>query len=224
MLYQYRAYLETLLTYGSDAVVSHLTNAFRCRDTGVFYVCDKSAAVTATTNTTCIARCDNLNMGKEIEMVGCLNTDICNIPTHLLPGVKTQLKLAKAKGEFYLMSKAEDSKVVFKILDAQLLVKRVRQNPAYLIAHNTALQAGAIAKYKLTKVEYKTFTYTSGSQSLSIENATLGPTRQRLLFVMIDYKENLGSLDTNPFEFHHYDMVLFHCTSMAKRFLVAVYT
>jgi len=27
-LYQYRSYLETLLTYGSDAVASHLTNGF----------------------------------------------------------------------------------------------------------------------------------------------------------------------------------------------------
>ncbi len=35
-----------------------------------------------------------------------------------------------------------DSKVIFKFLDAQLLVKRVRPNPAYLAAHNTALQAG----------------------------------------------------------------------------------
>ena len=27
-LYQYRSYLETLLTYGSDAAISHLTNGF----------------------------------------------------------------------------------------------------------------------------------------------------------------------------------------------------
>ena len=104
------------------------------------------------------------------------------------------------------MSKAEDSKVVFKILDAQLLVKRVRPYPAYLTAHNTAVQAGAIAKYNLNRVELKTFTYASGSQLLSIDNVILWPIPKRLLFAMIDNKHFLGSTNTNPFKFNHYDM------------------
>ncbi len=100
------------------------------------------------------------------------------------------------------MSKAEDSKAVFRFLDAQLLVKRVRPNPAYLIAHNYVLQAGAIAKYNLNRVELKTCTFASGSQSLSIYNAILGPIPKRL-FAMIDNKHFLGSADTNPFKFPH---------------------
>ena len=95
------------------------------------------------------------------------------------------------------MSKAEDSKVFFKFLDAQLLVKRVRPNPAYLISHNKALQAGAIAWYNLNRVELKTFTFASGWQSLSIDNAILGPIPKRLLFAMIDNKHFLSSTNTN---------------------------
>ena len=89
-------------------------------------------------------------------------------------------------------SKEADSKAVFKILDAQLLVKRVRPNPAYLIAHNTALQAGAIARHNMTSVELKTFTHVKGSQSLSIDNAILGPIRKRLLFMLLDNTEFLS--------------------------------
>ena len=99
-------------------------------------------------------------------MVGRLHSDICNVPTHLLPGVLVQIKLTKARREFYLMNKDAYSKVVFKLLDAQLLVERVRPNPAYLVAHNTALQAGAIAKYNLTRIELKTLTFSNGSQSM----------------------------------------------------------
>ena len=106
------------------------------------------------------------------------------------------------------MSNAEDSKAVFKFLDAQLLVKRVRPNPAYLIAHNTVLQAGAIAKYNLKMVELKTFTFASGSQSLPIDNAVLGPITKRFLFAKID-KYFPRSADTNPFNFHHYNMDYF---------------
>ena len=72
------------------------------------------------------------------------------------------------------MNKDADSKIIFKFLDAQLLLKRVRPNPAYLVAHNTALQTCAIAKFNLTSVELKTFTFSGGSQSLSIDNAILG--------------------------------------------------
>ena len=94
--------------------------------------------------------------------MGRLHTDICNVPKHLLPGVRMQLKLTKARREIYVLGKEADSKAVFKILEAQLLVKRARQNPAYLIAHNTALQAGAIARYNMTRVELKIFTHAKG--------------------------------------------------------------
>ena len=96
-------------------------------------------------------------------MVGRLHTDICSVPTHLLPGVRMQIKLTKARREIYVHSKEADSKAVFKILDAHLLVKRVRPNPAYLVEHNTALQAGAIVRYNMTRAELKTFTHAKGS-------------------------------------------------------------
>ena len=50
------------------------------------------------------------------------------------------------------MNKDADSKDVFELLDAQLLVNRVTPNPACLVAHNTSLHAGEIAKYNLTRV------------------------------------------------------------------------
>ena len=108
-----------------------------------------------------------------------------------------------------MKSKDADSNVVFKLLDPQLLIKRVRPISAYLLAYNTALQEGAIAKCNLTSVELKTFTFCSGSQSLSIDNVILGPIQKRILFAMIDNKVFLGSVDTNPFEFHYYNMDYF---------------
>ena len=83
---------------------------------------------------------------REIEIVGRLHTDIFNFPSHILPGVRMQITLKKARRELYLMSKAEDSKAAFMFLNAQLLVKRVRPSPVYLIAQIMALEAGAIGK------------------------------------------------------------------------------
>jgi hypothetical protein len=42
--YNYRCTLETLLTYASDAVDSHLTNSFWYRDAGYMNPCDPTAA------------------------------------------------------------------------------------------------------------------------------------------------------------------------------------
>ena len=61
----------------------------------------------------------------------------------------------------------------------------------------------------MTRVELKTFTHAKGSQSLSIDNAILGPIPKRLLFVMVDNGEFLGSLTTNPFNYQHFDMTFF---------------
>jgi hypothetical protein len=83
------------------------------------------------------------------------------------------------------MNKENDSKVSFRFLDAQLLVKRDKANPAILDGHITALSAGALAKYNLSRVEIKTYTFASGSRTLSIENTVLGTLPKRLLFTMV---------------------------------------
>jgi hypothetical protein len=70
-----------------------------------------------------------------------------------------QIKLTKARSTLYDVKKDADSTVEFKFLDAQLLVNRVRRNPAYLLAHNATLQAGGLARYHLTRVELKTLTF-----------------------------------------------------------------
>ena len=43
-LYNYRSFFETILTYGSDAAASHLTNAFWYLDDGDLLPCDPTAA------------------------------------------------------------------------------------------------------------------------------------------------------------------------------------
>jgi hypothetical protein len=104
------------------------------------------------------------------------------------------------------MAKDTDSKVNLKFLNAQLLVKSVKSNAAPLVAHTKALQAGAITKYNLSRVEIKTFTFANGSQSLFIDIAVFGILPKRLLFTLVKNKYFLGSIDTNPFKFRHYDI------------------
>jgi len=97
------------------------------------------------------------------------------------------------------------SKTVFKFLDAQLLVRSVRPNPnpGILLAHNLTLNKGSLARYNLTRVELKTFTFSAGSNTFSIDNAVLGSIPKRLLFTMVKNTDFIGSLDSNPYKFQH---------------------
>jgi hypothetical protein len=139
--YNFRAYLETLLTYGYNAAESRLTNAYCYKDDGDLQPCVPKADETTTTNKGYVRRWNLQKQIKVTQMVGRLHSKICNVTKHLLPGVRVQFKLRKAKRESYLMNKVADSKVTFRFLDAQLLVKRLKANPSILAAHNTALSA-----------------------------------------------------------------------------------
>jgi len=206
-LYNYRSYFETLLTYGSDAATTHLTNAFWYLDDGDLLPCDPTAADAK--NKGFITRWKRIKQSKEVQLSGRIHSDICNVPLYLIPGVRMQIKLTKAMPSLYLMNKDAEKKMFFKFLDARLLVNRVRPSPSLLLAHNIALGKGALARYNLTRVELKSFTFSSGAQSLSIDNAVLGTIPKRLLFIMVKNTEFLGSVTTKPYHFRHYDLSSF---------------
>ena len=104
------------------------------------------------------------------------------------------------------MSKEANSKNTFKILDAHLLVNSVKPDPITLLAHSATLNTGALAHYNMTSVKLKTFTFSAGSKSLSIDNAVLGPVPKRLLFTKVKNTNFLGTVDTNPYKFQHNDI------------------
>ena len=65
------------------------------------------------------------------------------------------------------------------------------------------MNTGTFARYNMTRVELKTFTFSTGSKSLSIDNAVLGHVPKRLLFSMVKNADFIGTIDTNPYKFRH---------------------
>jgi len=145
---------------------------------------------------------------KETELYVRIHSDICNVAKFLLPGIQLQIKFTKAKPSFYVMNTAEDCKTVFKFLDAKLLVRRIRANPKIHLAHEATLK-NDLARYNLTRVEVKTFTFSAGLQSLSIDQAVMGCIPKSLLFTMIANTDFLGTINTNPYKFQHFGLRTF---------------
>ena len=109
--YNYRAYLETFLTYGTDAASSHLSNSYCYLDSGVMQPCDPTAETnTSATNDGFIDRWYRLSGSRDVQLFGRPHTDLCNFPLFLLPKVLLQIKLTKARPSFYLMNKSADKK------------------------------------------------------------------------------------------------------------------
>ena len=121
------SYLETLLTYGRDDSTSHLTNSFWYLDSGDLQACDPTIADPA--NMGFVARWNRIKQRKEVQLIGRLNSDICNVVPYLLPGVNLQIKLTKRKRSLYLMSTKADSITKFNFNEAYLIVNPIGRIP-----------------------------------------------------------------------------------------------
>ena len=153
----------------------HISLTLWYLDNGDMNSCDPMAEThTSATNDGFIALWSRLSGIRDVQFFGRLHTDLCNVPLFLLPKVQLQMKMTKVRPSFYMMNKSADTKTTFKFLDAYLMVS-VQPNPLILTAHETALALGALARYNRTSVVLKTFTFSVGSKSRSIENAVLAP-------------------------------------------------
>jgi len=193
-LYNFR-YLEVLLTYGSDASLAHLTNSYWYKDTGNMLPCDPTKTYDDTTSTGFIDRWNRQKQIKVIDMYARVHSDICILPKFIIPGVRIKIKITKAEQDICLVSGTPDSKTI-RFLSARLYVRRVRANPIIMVALNNTLNTSP-AIYNLT-VELKTFTFSSGTQSLSIDNAVIGRIPKRLLITMRANKDFLGNINRTP--------------------------
>ena len=132
-LYNYRAYLETLLSYGNEAADSHLTNSFWYLDEGNIKGGDCTKP-TETTNSGFVTRWQKMKKSQTNEMYGRIHSDICNVPLYLLNGIKIQIKLTKTKQAFFLLDNKADAKVKFVYKEARFHVKRIRPSINILAA------------------------------------------------------------------------------------------
>jgi hypothetical protein len=127
----------------------------------------------------------------------------------LINGVYMNIKLTSAPEAFYLWGPSDDPKVRVKIVDATLFVTQVELKSPLLLAYANVLGLKRKAHYPGTHTQIETFTASSGTQQLSIDNAFLGQIPERILIAMVKNTAFVCSANTNPFHFHHFDMTNF---------------
>jgi hypothetical protein len=198
--YPYRAMIETLLSYGSDAKESQLTSSLFYKDVaGRMDVVDFAEAV----------RNDGLfkrsRFGVEshtIDMMGRLHADIFFQDRYMLNEVTAKINLIRSKDAFCLMS-ADPFAV--KIVSAIVYVRKVKLSPSVFLAHAKVLE-NSNAKYPIRRAVCKTFTIPAGFLDVSHEKLFSGQLPTRLVVGLVDNAAFNGNTARNPFNFQHFNL------------------
>ena len=191
--YAYRAYLETLLSYGPAAKESHLTAAMWYKDTcGRF---DDTEGLNLGFQT----RKKWMKSSKKITLIGKPHLDLCFQDRLLLNGVDFKMRLVRSKDSFSLMG---DGKV--NIDDVSLFVRKVKVNPSVQLGHIKALER-TTAKYPIKRVETKVFSIPKGNLSANQENLFLGQLPRRIVIGLVDATAFSGLASKSPFKFEHFN-------------------
>ncbi|XP_071959891.1 uncharacterized protein F54H12.2-like [Antedon mediterranea] len=182
--YSYRALIETLLTYGSDAKNTHLTGGLFHKDTaGKMDVADPTLAENAV-NKGLKKRAQYIGGSRFVDLIGPIHCDIFFQDRMMLSGVDVKIKLHRSKNAFSLMSSDAEAGFKIRLEDASLFVRKVRLNPSIALAHAKALERGP-AKYPLRRVEVKTLTIPREKLSFTRESLYNGNLPKRLVVMVL---------------------------------------
>ena len=182
--YAYRAYIETLLSYGIDVKVRQLTSQLWQKDTATrmdaVEIDDGAAA-----NAGFVARRATTVRSRVVDMVGRRHVDLFLQDKFLINGVDVKIRLVRSKNAFALMTGGANPYYKINIINATLFAKKATLNPSVQLAHIKALEKSTV-KYPMRSVDCKVYSIPAGARSNTHENLFLGTLPKRLVLCCID--------------------------------------
>lgn len=200
--YPYKAYIQTLLRYGSDARQSQLHTQLWLKDTAGYF---DDVDFTNGDNTNAIVRMAYIAQSKVLDLQGPILHDFFQINRYLINQVGISVKFHRTKPEFCLLSNTSKDYII-DFEQMILRVAKVQVNPAVITAHNTMLGITS-AKYPYSKCEIASMTLSKGTLNFSWNNIfqDVCPNKIVIGFVCSEATSS-GSLTKNPWNFQKYDL------------------
>ena len=194
----YRAMIQTLLKYGSEAKSSQLESQIWTMDDS------DSPGVTdpTSTNSGLLERSIAINSSKVLDLQGPIFHDLFNMSRYLLNQVDVKLRLNRTSPTFCLVSGEDSPDYKISILDVYILARKIRVNPAVIYGHNEMLK-NTNAKYPFVKVQCRSQSIAKGSSSFHWENLFQGNTPNRVVIGFVKSRAVSGDYKSNPFNFEH---------------------
>lgn len=198
-LLHYKTFLETSLSYGQDAINSHLSASHFCNDTPGKYDANNG------TNLGYATRKNIIKESKTFAGYFPLNSDFLSNDKYLPSIGQLGIRLGRSPDEFVLQGPAADtSKIIISKLS--LYVKYVELHPKI---HES------IAKQLVTKpmilpfvrTEVKHVVMLAGSTELQIDNLFVNKLPKTVIVGFVDSKAVSGSKELNPYNFQHLNTI-----------------
>ena len=193
--YPFRAYVDTVLSYGDEAKDTQLTSQLWYKDT--------AGHMDATTvdggNTGLVERRRYTTESRFVEMMGLLHVDIFLQDRFLHNAVSVNIRLVRSKYAFSLMAGVQNSDYKVQIVDAVLFERKVVLSPTVQMAHTKALEKGT-AKYPIRPVDCKVYSIPHGTMSHKHESLFLGTLTKRLVLWCIDNDAYNGDYSKKTFK------------------------
>ena len=192
--YPFRAYVETLLSYGAEPKKTQLASQLWYKDTGGHM----DATQENGGNAGLARRRRHIVGSRVVEMMGRLHVDLFTQDRFLLNGVTVRVRLVRSKDTFSLMAGGANPDYKVCIVDATLFVRKAALSPTVQIAHIQALSKGT-AKYPLRPVDCKVYSIAQGAMSHTQYNLFLGTLPNRIILWWVDDYAFNGTFEKNPF-------------------------
>ena len=202
----YKAYLETILTYGRDAAETHLRcNGFEMDQAGKFDVIKGNSGAEERATWT--------EKSGIVSFSSPIHNDILSVERFLPDMLALSITLTKTPDSF-LLQKLKNHATEYKIQLQNLGIRmRKIQLPAALSTSiEASLAAGNRARYPLIRSEIKTYAIPQNTLSQKWNNIFLGQMPNTVCVGLVAEEAYQGKFDLNPFNFKPFKVADCHFT------------
>ena len=194
----YRAMIQTLLNYGSDAENSQLTTMLFIKDSNeAMNDCD-----TGGSNDGLVERAAYVSLSKFFDMQGGLHHDFFQMKRYLLNQVDVKVKLYRSTPAFCLLSETAGADYKIDITDVCLLARKVKINPGVYYAQSEMLNTKN-ALYPFTRTDCRMQSIPQGSSSFHWDDLFQGQKPDRVVVCFVESAAVSGQYGKNPFNFQN---------------------
>jgi hypothetical protein len=196
--YHYKAYLETLITYGIDAQNTHLQAALYEPDTvGQEETFTAACASFVKRKNWIVAHGNKLYFSTPIFI------DFFQSHRFLIPGPTIKLKFLKNDDKFCLMSGTNDWKL--KVNNLTISTRKLKIHNTITEKHSEIIKKQP-ALYPIKQSKIKTYVINSGITATTLSGVFRGKLPIKAVFGFVKSDAFNGTFDTNPWLFQPFDV------------------
>jgi hypothetical protein len=203
--YPYKTMIETELSYGREAKMSHLIASNYIKDVPGTGKVDANEIANSTALKT---RSEGIAKSKTFHFSTPLHVDMFACEKYLAPGCELKLKFIKNEDKFCIIAKGT-TKYKIDVSELRLYVRHITVNPKILAKHNDLFNKGNKPVYDFSTSKIKVQTVAQGALSAHFNNVINGALPKQLVICFVRTAAFEGDQTLNPYNFEHFDISQF---------------